>query len=104
MPPTLPVISPGVSSRPCRVAGKVETGSRGNPNLVTVRLASAVRQPLLLASALVLLGAATGDRPPPTATGFTLAAYPLAKCLDGSPGRYYFRPAAVEADADRWLM
>ena len=80
-------MAPGASS--CRIAGKVETGSRGH-----LLLASAV--------ALVLLGAATGD--PPKATGFTLAAHSLAKCLDGSPGRYYFRPAAAEADVERWLM
>lgn len=49
-------------------------------------------------------GASAIDVTVPKATGFGLAAYPLAMCLDGSPGRYYLRPAAAANDSDRWLV
>jgi hypothetical protein len=31
---------------------------------------------------------------PPVATRYPLDAYPLARCLDGSPGAYYYRPGS----------
>lgn len=33
-----------------------------------------------------------------------LAVFPNARCNDGSPGIFYFRPAATPAGADRWVI
>ena len=39
-----------------------------------------------------------------TAAFVSLSAYPLARCLDGSPSGYYIRAATAPAAADSWLF
>lgn len=54
--------------------------------------------------------AAAGPPPPgpPSAAGHasfvSLAAHPLARCLDGTHSGYYIRPATHPAAADSWLF
>jgi hypothetical protein len=33
-----------------------------------------------------------------------LRQYPLARCMDGTPGGFYFRPALARANATRWVF
>jgi hypothetical protein len=62
----------------------------------------------LLVLALAVLGLATGAWASGADKGdLTLldsAAYPAAKCLDGSPAGYYFRNATKPDDVDNWII
>lgn len=56
------------------------------------------------AAALVLLDvSAAQDKPAPLYL-LSLDKYPYARCMDGTPGGYYFSPASSRSDADKWVI
>ena len=62
--------------------------------------ASASSASLLGSSRLGAASGATND----SAAFVSLAAYPLARCLDGSHAGFYVRKATEQSAADRWLF